>query len=195
MPGEESLFGDVARLIEGARGRVAARYGRGYSKQTLLRMIGFADAHPHAKIVSTPLRQFTLGHLLQLMALKHPGEQKFYEGIAWREYCCVRTLAQQIQRQLYQRTLGGRSAAGLAADLADVTADVAAPELALRDPYVLDFLGLEAAYSEADLECAIIDEMQRFLLELGGGCGAGGGRLMRRSDSSCRLREYARRDK
>jgi len=109
------------------------------------------------------------------MALNDPGERQFYESLAAREYWSKRTLAQQIQRQLYQRTLGGRDAAGLAADLADVTADVAAPELTLRDPYVLDFLGLESRHSEADLERAIIDEMQRFLLELGGGCGAGGG--------------------
>lgn len=43
------------------------------------------------------------------------------------------------------------------------------PTLVFRDPYLLDFLGLPAKHSEAELERAILDEMQRFLTELGAG--------------------------
>ena len=212
VPGEECLFGDVAGLVEGARGRVAvtvnteltmlywgigkriredvlagergdygrqvvqrladrltARYGRGYSKVSLLRMVRFAEVYPEPVIVSTLWTQLTWSHCWRLIALQDAHERRFYEALASRDHWSVRTLEQQIQRQLYQRTLGGRDTAGLAADLVDVAVDAAAPEVALRDPYVLDFLGLESRHSEADLERAIIDEMQRFLLELGAG--------------------------
>jgi len=209
---DDSLFGDVATLIEGARGRVAltvnaeltmlywgvgrriredvldgargeygqrivqrladrltARYGRGYSRQTLLRMIGFAEIYPNGEIVSTLLRQLRWSHFLQLIALSDVDERSFYEALAARDHWSVRTLSQQIQRRLYQRSLGGAHTAVLAADLADAAGGDVAPELALRDPYVLDFLGLGSEHSEADLERAIIDDMQRFLLELGAG--------------------------
>ena len=168
-------------VLEGARGeygqqivqrlanQLTARYGRGYSKQTLLRMIGFAETYPEVEIVSTLLRQLTWSHFLQLIALSDVDERRFYEALAARDHWSVRTLSQQIQRRLYQRALDGRDPAALAADLADVAGGDTAPTLALRDPYVLDFLGLDSAHSEADLERAIIDEMQRFLLELGTG--------------------------
>ena len=187
VPAEESLFGDVTTLIEAARGRVVItvnaeltmlywgigrriredvldgargqygqqavqrladrlteRYGRNYSKRSLLRMVQFASVYPEQAIVPTLLAQLTWSHFLQLMALRDADERRFYEALA------------------------ARDPAVLAAEFADAAGD-AAPALALRDPYVLDFLGLDSAHSEADLERAIIDEMQRFLLELGAG--------------------------
>jgi predicted nuclease of restriction endonuclease-like (RecB) superfamily len=157
------------QIIQRLASRLTARYGRGYSKQTLLRMIGFAEIYPEAEIVSTLLRQLTWSHFLQLIALKDADERRFYETLVAREHWSVRALSQQIRRQLYQRTLAGSETASLAAELAGAATDDSAPQLALRDPYVLDFLGLESRHSEADLERAIIDEMQRFLLELGAG--------------------------
>jgi predicted nuclease of restriction endonuclease-like (RecB) superfamily len=111
----------------------------------------------------------TWSHFVQVIGLEDADERRFYEVLAAREHWSVRTLSQQIQRRLYQRALDGRDPATLAAELAEVEGRDTAPVLALRDPYVLDFLGLDAAHSEADLEHAIIDEMQRFLLELGAG--------------------------
>ena len=62
------------------------------------------------------------------------------------------------------------SADGMEVDLATLASTgTLEPSLAFRDPYVLDFLGVAPEHSEADLERAILDEMQRFLLELGVG--------------------------
>ncbi|MDO8915794.1 MAG: PDDEXK nuclease domain-containing protein [Coriobacteriia bacterium] len=155
----------VTRLAE----RLTVRYGRGYSRSRLFRMVQFAAIYESREIVAPLARQLTWSHLLQLIALENTDERRFYEALAARDRWSKRELARQIQRRLYQRALAGRDPAALAADLADVVGGDTAPTLALRDPYVLDFLGLDSAHSEADLERAIIDEMQRFLLELGTG--------------------------
>jgi predicted nuclease of restriction endonuclease-like (RecB) superfamily len=170
-----------ADVLDGARGeygqqivrrlaeRLTARYGRGYSRANLASMVRFAESYPSASIIQTLSGQLTWSHFVQVMALEGADERRFYEVLAARDHWSVRTLAQQIQRRLYQRALDGGDPAALAADLADAASGDTAPGLALRDPYVPDFLGLDSRHSEADLERAIIDEMQRFLLELGAG--------------------------
>jgi predicted nuclease of restriction endonuclease-like (RecB) superfamily len=167
LDGARGVYGQqiVRRLAD----RLMDRYGRGYSRESLLRMVRFAGVYCEGEIVSTLLTQLTWSHFLQLIALEGADERRFYEALAAREHWSVRTLSHQIRRRLYQRALDGRDPATLAAELADVEGGDTATVLALRDPYVLDFLGLDSAHSEADLEHAIIDEMQRFLLELGAG--------------------------
>ena len=72
---------------------------------------------------------------------------------------------------LYERTvLSGRNEEVIAAEIASLReSDQLTPDLVFRDPYLLDFLGLHDGYGEADLENAIIREMETFLLELGAG--------------------------
>jgi predicted nuclease of restriction endonuclease-like (RecB) superfamily len=155
----------VERLAE----RLTARYGRGYSWSSLFRMMRFAAIYESREILAPLVPILTWSHFLQLIALADADERGFYEALASRGRWSKRELRRQIQRRLYQRSLGGTDAAALAAGLADIAGGDTAPELALRDPYVLDFLGLGSERSEADLERAIIDDMQRFLLELGAG--------------------------
>lgn len=76
-----------------------------------------------------------------------------------------RTLRERIDSKLYERTL---VAQGSADEIEPPDASNAYPSV-FRDPYVLDFLGLPPVHSEADLERAILDDMQSFLLELGAG--------------------------
>lgn len=157
------------QIVQRLADRLTVRYGRGYSKVSLLRMVRFAEVYPEPEIVSTLWTQLTWSHCWRLIALQDADERRFYETLATRDHWSVRTLEQQIQRRLYQRALAGRDPGDLAVDLADAASGDTASGLLLRDPYVLDFLGLDSAHSEADLERAIIDEMQRFLLELGAG--------------------------
>jgi predicted nuclease of restriction endonuclease-like (RecB) superfamily len=155
--------------VERLGARLTARYGRGYSWSGLFRMMKFADVYCSLEILATLSPILTWSHFVQLMALEDADERRFYEAHAAREHWSVRTLRHQIDRRLYERTLACRTPDELATELAAVTDDATTPELALRDPYVLDFLGLDTRHSEADLERAIIDEMQRFMLELGAG--------------------------
>jgi predicted nuclease of restriction endonuclease-like (RecB) superfamily len=116
-------------------------------------------------------QQLSWSHVLAIIALDNPARRDFYTAFAAHERWSVRTLRERIASKLYERTLAARgSAEGVAADLETLSATGAVePTLAFRDQYVLDFLGLPSEHSEADLERAILDEMQRFLLELGVG--------------------------
>ena len=79
-------------------------------------------------------------------------------------------LRQKIDSMLYERTGLSKKPAKLAAmELAQLRSeDKLTPDLVFRDPYFLDFLGLKGAYSEQDLETAILRELEAFLVELGG---------------------------
>ena len=81
----------------------------------------------------------------------------------------VRTLRQKMQGMLYERTAISRKPEELARQELEALQeeDLMTPDLVFRDPYLLDFLGLEDTYSERDLEAAILRELERFLLELG----------------------------
>ena len=106
-----------------------------------------------------------------LLDISDQQKRDFYAAFAAHERWSVRTLCAKISGTLYERAIAARgSADGLEAELATLTTTgTVEPTLAFRDPYVLDFRGLPSEHSEADLERAILDEMQRFLLELGVG--------------------------
>lgn len=87
------------------------------------------------------------------------------------EQWSVRTLRQKIQSMLFERTALSRKPGKLVQrELSRLRrTDRLSPDLVFRDPYVLDFLGLDGTYAERDLEAAILREMESFLLELGTG--------------------------
>lgn len=116
-------------------------------------------------------------HYLVLMRIDDRQERYFYEMEAEGNSWSVRELHGQMQKQLYQRlaVAKGMNKAKLQAYLHRKTRRVAADDV-LKDPYVLDFLGLpeRVDYSESELERRIIDHIQEFMLELGNGFFFGG---------------------
>ncbi len=105
-----------------------------------------------------------------LISIKNPDERSFYEIEAAGNGWTLQELKRQFNTGLYERLALSRDKDGirkLAADGQIVTR----PEDLLKEPYVLEFLGLDekAKYSESDLESAIIDKIEHFLLELGKG--------------------------
>lgn len=134
---------------------------------------------PSGKLVPTPIRQtlfgkspFTLSwsHYVVLMTIKDPDERSFYEIESRQADWDVRELKRQKASCLYERLALSRDKAGIR-KLAKEGQVIVRPEDLLKEPLVLEFLGLEekAGYSENDLEQAIIDRLEHFLLELGKG--------------------------
>ena len=105
-----------------------------------------------------------------LMGIKNPEERSFYEIEAATQGWAVRELKRQFDSGLYERLALSRNKEGIR-KLARKGHIVAKPQDLLKEPYVLEFLGLDekAKYSESDLESAIIDKLEHFLLELGKG--------------------------
>lgn len=109
-------------------------------------------------------------HYVFLMGLKDENERNFYEIEAGEQNWSLRELERQFNAGLYERLALSRDKKGIR-DLSRKGQVVARPEDLLKEPYVLEFLGLDekTKYSESDLESAIIDKLEHFLLELGKG--------------------------
>ncbi|MGZ8908019.1 MAG: PDDEXK nuclease domain-containing protein, partial [Methylobacter sp.] len=110
-------------------------------------------------------------HFLELIYLKDPLQRDFYTQMCAQERWSVRRLRERKDTLLFERTaLSRRPDEVLSSELAAlrVAGDIS-PALVLKDPYILDFLGLKDRYLEKDLEDAILRELENFLLELGAG--------------------------
>lgn len=115
---------------------------------------------------------FTLSwsHYLQLMRIKNLDERRFYEIEATKSTWSLRTLQRQYNSSLYERLALSRNKDKVMR-LAQEGNVIEKPADIVKQPTVLEFLGLEESekFSETDLESAIIDKLQKFLLELGKG--------------------------
>ena len=166
---ERAPYGE--RIVQSVVAQLSAEYGRGFGRTNLLYMIQFAEVFPDLKIVQSLIGQLGWTHLLLLLPIKDRLKREFYAEMCRLEKWSVRTLRAKINGMLFERTtLSGKAEAVIDAEIASLRAtDQLTPDLIFRDPYLLDFLGLHDGYSEANLEDAIIREMESFLLELGAG--------------------------
>ena len=106
---------------------------------------------------------------VRLLSVRHAPARQFYEAEALRGGWSVRQLDRQINSQFYERVALSRNKASMLAKGAVAKPqDVVAAEEAIKDPYVLEFLELKDEYSESQLEAALIERLETFLLELGG---------------------------
>src|SRR3989344_1799158 len=146
-------------------------YGNSFSEKHLRRMVQFAVTFSDERIVVSLIRQLSWTHFIALIPLKDPQQRDYYAQMASVERWSVRTLRERIGSMLYERTaLSQQPDALITQELATLRdAQRMSPSLIMRDPYILDFLGLRDTWQENDLEAAIIREMESFLLELGAG--------------------------
>lgn len=109
-------------------------------------------------------------HYVLLLTVKDSDERSFYEIEASKENWSLSELKRQKASALYQRLLLSRDK-NKVKRLATEGQVIEKPEDVFKEPYVLEFLGLDekSGYSESDLESAIINNIERFLLELGKG--------------------------
>ena len=164
-------------------------FGRGFSVDNLENMRKFFLVYKE-RISETLFRIFTteksetmsrilkeenpfslsFSHYLILCRIKDDDERAFYEAEAKNSGWNVRTLQRQYGSSLYERLLlsGNKKEVN---HLAKKGNAIEKPSDAIKDPYVLEFLGLkeESAYSETELETRIIDHLQTFLMEMGKG--------------------------
>jgi predicted nuclease of restriction endonuclease-like (RecB) superfamily len=145
-------------------------FGKGFSYSALTRMVRFAEQFPDERILATLLQELTWSHFTVLLPLKDPLAREFYAEMCRAERWSVRALRQKIDGMLFERTaLSKNSSEVIRQELATLRDGRMTPDLVFRDPYLLDFLGLSGAYSEKDLETAILREMETVLLEMGNG--------------------------
>ena len=108
-------------------------------------------------------------HYVRLLSVKGALAREFYHAEALRGGWSVRQLDRQIASQFYERTAASRNKSAMLRKGAAARAeDSISADEEVRDPLVLEFLGLKDEYSESDLEEALLRHLEKFLLELGG---------------------------
>jgi predicted nuclease of restriction endonuclease-like (RecB) superfamily len=133
-------------------------------------LIQFAQAFPVEANVVTLSQQLSWSHFNALRPIKDPLARDFYAELCRIERWDVRTLRSKIGSMLYQRTaLSKKPQVVIAAEISKLRDGQTSPDTVFRDPYLLDLLGLKGAYSERDLESAMLREIEGVLLELGTG--------------------------
>ncbi len=172
---EEVLGGERAEygkeILPTLSAALVAEYGRSFEEKNLRRMLQFAEVFADEQIVVSLIRQLSWTHFLALIPLKDTLQRQFYIELCCIERWSVRTLRGRIESMLFERTALSSKPESLIGEELDGLRDTGelTPALILKDPYVLDFLGLKNRYLEKDLEDAIVSDLESFLLELGNG--------------------------
>lgn len=169
LKGERAEYG--AEIVVSLARQLTTEYGEGFSAKNLRHMIRFAEVFPVLEIVSAVQRQLSWTHIKMLIYIDDPLKRDFYLQMCQLERWSTRTLQNRLDSMLFERTaLSRKPDELLASELATLRAQgELSPALVLKDPYILDFLGLHDRYLEKDLEDAILRELELFLLEMGAG--------------------------
>lgn len=158
LGGERAEYGK--RIVATLSQQLTEKYGSSFERTKMTRMVKFAELFPDAEIVATLSQQLSWSHFIEIIPLKTEAERMYYaKDVLERKYG-VRELRHQISRKAYER----REIAN-----AERSEQSAVPFNVFKDPYLLDILGLKENYLEADLESAILAELEAFILEFGNG--------------------------
>ena len=154
-------------LIKNLAIEIEPEYGSGFGVRQLERCRQFYYLYPIASALRT---QLNWSQYKQLISIPDPDKREYYELEAVNEGWTGRQLERQINSMLYERLLMSNDKESVLA-VARKERIPESPQEIIKDPMVLEFLGLErkASYYEKDLESAIISHIADFLLELGKG--------------------------
>jgi predicted nuclease of restriction endonuclease-like (RecB) superfamily len=158
LEGKRAEYGQ--RIVSSLVTQLVASYGRSFEARNLRRMVQFAEQFPDFGIVSPLAPQLSWSHIIEVLPLKTAEARLFYLSEAATRQLGKRGLQQLIARKAFER----KEIAN-----AQLTTTSVIPLDTFKDPYLLDMLGLSDGYLEADLETAILRELEAFILEFGKG--------------------------
>lgn len=169
------------KILKDLSVKLTKEFGKGFSEDNLSNMRKFYFTYQpqisetlsrKSEIIEFQPLNFKLSwsHYLKLMRIEDEHERKFYEIECTKNNWSLRELQRQYDSALYARLALSRDKKGVHR-LSEQGLIVEKPQDAIKDPYVLEFIGLseKSEYSESDLEQKLIDKLENFLLELGTG--------------------------
>lgn len=170
---EEEQFGEARaaygkQLIKNLAETLVPTYGSSYSKRNLDYYRKFYLLFPDMEIVNTRVHNLEWSHIRRVLSVANPEARMWYLENASHNMWSVRELDRNISTQYFERRL----AAQLEADAKDIMPmSDKAPLEYIKNPMVAEFMGFHrnAIYSESELEQALIDNLEKFILELGRG--------------------------
>jgi len=162
---EKAEYG--SKLLDNLSKDLKLRYGKGFSRSNIIYMRLFYIKYSKSETLS---HQLSWSHYFELLKVEDDLERSFYEKQCIKENWSVRELKRQKNSTLFERIALSKDKKGVL-ELAKKGLLIEKATDAVKDPYVLEFLGIpeDYKYSEKELEQRIIDNLQKFLLELGRG--------------------------
>lgn len=163
---ERATYGEA--LLKELSIALTAEFGKGFTYANLANMRQFYLTYPSAEIFYALRRELTWTHHRLIMRVDDQSAREFYIKEATEQNWSSRVLERNINTFYYQRLLSSRTKKDVPA-IASATALQATNFI--KDPYVLEFLNIPEplSASEKEIESALIDKLQQFLLELGKG--------------------------
>ena len=149
------------QIVPTVSAQLEKAYGKNFTEKNVRRMIKFAEQFADFSIVVPLSRQLSWSHFVELLPIKSQEAKLFYAQNFSETRQGVRELRKQIAEKTFERTA--------LANLQTTSSSLIIPKNTFKDPYLLDFLALQNTYLEADLENAILRELESFMLELGKG--------------------------
>jgi predicted nuclease of restriction endonuclease-like (RecB) superfamily len=156
-------------LIKELSSRLTKDFGKGFTQQNLRNMRQFYNCFP---IRSTLCSELSWSHYRLIMRVDNPQARLWYSEESVKANWSVRALERQIGTLYFERIISSKEKQPVIVEATNNTKDLLlTPKDIIKDPYVLEFLDLKQnnAFYESDLESALIEKIQEFLLELGRG--------------------------
>jgi len=169
---ERAAYGK--QLLKDLSIRLNTDFGKGFSVTNLQQMKNFYNVYGKQQTLSVNSEEVNFklswSHYLLLTRIENQEERRFYEIEAIENRWSLRELKRQFESALYERLLLSRDTESVK-QLAEKGQIVEKAIDTLKDPYILEFVGLpeNIKYSESELEQKLIDKLEHFLLELGKG--------------------------
>jgi predicted nuclease of restriction endonuclease-like (RecB) superfamily len=154
-------------LLKELSERLTSKFGKGFDARNLRNMRQFYLLFPNWYALRTNLNWT---HYRSLLKIENEVVRNWYMAEADAEGWSMRALERQINSFYYERLLSSQDKKPVITEANEYTAELS-PRDILKDPYVLEFLelGERSSFTESELELALIDRLQSFLLELGKG--------------------------
>jgi predicted nuclease of restriction endonuclease-like (RecB) superfamily len=169
LQGNRAAYGK--EIIVNLARKLTANFGKGWGEKQIRHCLRAAESFSEEQIVYALRRQLTWTHLKTIAYEENPLKRQFYLELAISQHWNTRTLSEQIDKMLFERTAIAKQPEEIIKKEIQNLADNEElnPELIFKNTYILDFLNLPHNYSENDLEKALIGNLQEFILELGNG--------------------------
>ena len=158
------------QIVKGLASRLMLIHGSGWDEKSLRHCLRAAETFGEDEIVSATRRQLSWTHIKTLSYISDSLKRQFYLEMCAAEHWGTRALQGRIASMMYERTAIAKKPEVVVKRDLDALRDGGkmSADLAFRDPYVLDFLGLHGNFSEKELEKALVADMRNAILELGG---------------------------
>lgn len=170
---DRAIYG--ASIIKGLSKRLTATYGKGFTKTNLYSFTNFYQMFPkifHTACGKSPIL-LSWSHYRTLIQELNADARNWYEREAMQQNWGVRTLQRNVSSQYYYRIVASQRKGLVEKEMLELTTSLQNPDPTefIKNPVIGEFLGFTAdsAYRESELEQAIIDNLEKFLLEMGKG--------------------------